>query len=188
MPSNTPLTDAINALTTYANETTGASDTTLSDAVGTLVAGYGGGGSEWLFYSGESSTWNGTRWSSIPLSNTLLSGGCVETEMMIVAATNNPNILSVGKDYGSLTAWNTNNAMHIMLNPDGKIYIRQSSATTELTDVTDFTVPHTFKVDKDYIYVDGVPYVATASNIVNSSVIYIGGNDFTGAFNYIRYK
>lgn len=45
MPSNTPLTDAINALTQYANETTGASDTNLSDAVGTLVAGYGGGGS-----------------------------------------------------------------------------------------------------------------------------------------------
>ena len=38
----TPLTDAIQALTTYANETTGASDTTLSAAVGTLVAGYGG--------------------------------------------------------------------------------------------------------------------------------------------------
>ena len=34
-----PLTDAINALTRYANETTGASDTTLSDAVETLVAG-----------------------------------------------------------------------------------------------------------------------------------------------------
>lgn len=43
--STTPLTDAINALTQYANETTGQSDTTLSDAVGTLVAGYGGGGS-----------------------------------------------------------------------------------------------------------------------------------------------
>ena len=40
----TPLTDAINALTTYANETTGASDTNLSDAVGTLISGYGGGG------------------------------------------------------------------------------------------------------------------------------------------------
>ena len=40
----TPLTDAINALTAYANETTGASDTTLSDAVESLVAGYGGGG------------------------------------------------------------------------------------------------------------------------------------------------
>lgn len=40
----TPLTDAINALTTYANETTGASDTNLSDAVGTLVDGYGQGG------------------------------------------------------------------------------------------------------------------------------------------------
>lgn len=44
MPNTTPLTDAINALTTYANETTGASDTNLSDAVGTLVSGYGGGG------------------------------------------------------------------------------------------------------------------------------------------------
>lgn len=187
--STTPLTDAINALTRYANETTGASDTTLSDAVGTLVAGYGGGGgSEWLFYSNGASTWNGTRWNSIPLPNTLPSGGCVEAEMMIVAATNNPNILSVGKNYNSLTAWNTNEACHIMLNPDSKIYIRQSSATTELTSVTDFTVPHTFKVDKDYIYVDGVPILATASNIVNSSVIYIGGNDFTGTFNYIRYK
>lgn len=44
MPNATPLTDAINALTRYANETTGASDTTLSDAVGTLIDGYGGGG------------------------------------------------------------------------------------------------------------------------------------------------
>lgn len=41
----TPLTDSINALTTYANEVTGASDTTLSDAVHTLASGYGGSGS-----------------------------------------------------------------------------------------------------------------------------------------------
>lgn len=39
-----PLTDGINALTRYANETTGASDQTLSDAVRTLCDGYGGGG------------------------------------------------------------------------------------------------------------------------------------------------
>lgn len=38
----TPLTDSINALTQYANETTGKQDTTLSDAVGSLVEGYGG--------------------------------------------------------------------------------------------------------------------------------------------------
>ena len=44
MSSTTPLTDAINALTTYANETTGKNDTNLSDAVGSLVDGYGGGG------------------------------------------------------------------------------------------------------------------------------------------------
>lgn len=41
---STPLTDAINALTAYANQVTSASDTNLSDAVYTLVQGYGGGG------------------------------------------------------------------------------------------------------------------------------------------------
>lgn len=40
---STPLTDAIEALTTYANEVTGASDADLSAAVATLAAGYGGG-------------------------------------------------------------------------------------------------------------------------------------------------
>lgn len=44
MPTATPLTDAIEALITYANSTTGASDTTLSEAVATLIDGYGGGG------------------------------------------------------------------------------------------------------------------------------------------------
>lgn len=39
-----PLTNAINALTAYANEVTGESDATLSDAVHTLADGYGQGG------------------------------------------------------------------------------------------------------------------------------------------------
>lgn len=37
---STPLTDRINALTASANATTGASDTTLTDAVGRLIDGY----------------------------------------------------------------------------------------------------------------------------------------------------
>lgn len=40
--AGTPLTDSIEALTTYANQVTGASDTNLSDAVYTLAQGYGG--------------------------------------------------------------------------------------------------------------------------------------------------
>ena len=44
---STPLTDSINALTAYANETTGASDMTLSDAVGRLCEGYGGSDTLW---------------------------------------------------------------------------------------------------------------------------------------------
>ena len=49
---STPLTDSINALTTYANEVTGGSDTTLSDAVHTLASGYGGGTPKWKNFSG----------------------------------------------------------------------------------------------------------------------------------------
>lgn len=44
---STPLTDSINALTAYSNETTGAFDTTLSDAVGRLCEGYGGSNTLW---------------------------------------------------------------------------------------------------------------------------------------------
>ena len=57
MPSTTPLTDAIQALTTYSNTVTGKTppDTTLSEAVATLAAGYGGGGGSdpWHIKSGE---------------------------------------------------------------------------------------------------------------------------------------
>ena len=66
MSSTTPLTDAINALTTYANEVTGKSDTTLSDAVGSLVDGYSGSGGGIKYYlpndaeliSTDTLTWN----------------------------------------------------------------------------------------------------------------------------------
>lgn len=45
--AGTPLTDSIEALTTYANQATGASDTNLSDAVYTLAQGYGGSDLLW---------------------------------------------------------------------------------------------------------------------------------------------
>ena len=64
MPTQTPLTDAINALTTYANTVTSASDTTLSDAVATLVAGYGGGGGSVQHKSGTF-TGTGNSWVDI---------------------------------------------------------------------------------------------------------------------------
>lgn len=61
---STPLTDSINALTQYANEITGKQDTTLSDAVGSLVEGYGGG-------SDEGDWKNATKWmNSISVPNT----------------------------------------------------------------------------------------------------------------------
>lgn len=66
--STTPLTDAINALTTYSNTVTGASDTTLSDAVATLAAGYGGGGGDTLneLLSGTLETYDTGELTRIP--------------------------------------------------------------------------------------------------------------------------
>lgn len=58
------LTDGIEALTAYANGVTGESDTTLSDAVASLVDGYGGGGG--LEY--EEGTYTATE-DSIPTIN-----------------------------------------------------------------------------------------------------------------------
>ena len=43
------LTEQMQALIDYSNETTGESDTTLSGAIDTLVAGYGGGSSDTLY-------------------------------------------------------------------------------------------------------------------------------------------
>ena len=64
----TPLTDAINALTAYANETTGAGDTNLSDAVGTLVDGYGGRGGGGVSLLGEVTIQSNVREYNLDLS------------------------------------------------------------------------------------------------------------------------
>ena len=69
---STPLTDSINALTAYANETTGAEDTTLSDAVGRLCEGYGGGDSPFTVekiktYTVEESWGNDTKGNPVAI-------------------------------------------------------------------------------------------------------------------------
>lgn len=73
---STPLTDGINALTAYANETTGASDTTLSDAVGRLCEGYNGGNSLFTVekiktYTVEESWENDANGNSVAIFTTL---------------------------------------------------------------------------------------------------------------------
>lgn len=62
------LTDGIEALTTYSNEITGESDTTLSDAVASLADGYGQGGG----YTGLEYVINGT--DTVPISEVIWHG------------------------------------------------------------------------------------------------------------------
>ena len=72
----TPLTDGINALTAYANEVTGKSNQTLSDAVESLVAGYGGGSSLFTVekiktYTVEESWENDAKGNPVAIQNAL---------------------------------------------------------------------------------------------------------------------
>ena len=77
---STPLTDAINALTTYANEITGKSDTNLPDAVRSLADGYSGGSS---FYSGTYTPEQDTAGPSFDV-------GAANISHFLIYATTNP--------------------------------------------------------------------------------------------------
>lgn len=84
-----PLTDAINALTRYANETTGASDTTLSDAVETLVEGYGQGG-------GGSVSQDAEGYIVLPVDGGGDSGMQILSEGTFIGSGNNLEVFEIG--------------------------------------------------------------------------------------------
>lgn len=188
MPS-TPLTDAIVALTTYANTVTGESDTTLSAAVETLIDGYGGGGSSYVFSVGETTSDTST-WETLPLPNNLLTGGVFEAEIYCPTPnTDYDNVIGIGTNKTALSQWNTVDAINIFLKTD-ILEVRQTSQLYS-TETLDMTVPHTIKIDKDYVYIDSVPMVATHANIKNASTLVIGecqgSKRYTGKFNYIHF-
>jgi len=86
------LTERIQALTTYANEVTGKSDTTLSDAVASLADGYGGEGSPALF------PFPWSKFSGTTTTKEVTNGNHVKVHSTSTAQTfilNLPNALSV---------------------------------------------------------------------------------------------
>lgn len=82
-----PLTDSINALTTYANTVTGASDQTLSEAVATLASGYGGGGID-LSSVSETNAHN----NITGLFNSMMAGKWATLDLHVSSGTNPINI------------------------------------------------------------------------------------------------
>lgn len=124
-----PLTDAINALTQYANTVTGASDQTLSEAVATLASGYGGGGGVANFLEPKDMIGTMTvdenkalalrsALSSVAV-NTLVIGFCSTAEkykiLLLNKRANNNVSLATGfsSNYGttefSISTWTNNN-------------------------------------------------------------------------------
>ena len=103
---STPLTDAINALTTYANEITGKSDTTLSAAVESLVDGYGGGGGgvDYLDLKTRNAACSEYRNDNITsLGTARMVEGWTNLQKLTL-----PNLTSISKAYGLGTATSNN--------------------------------------------------------------------------------
>ncbi len=98
-----PLTDAINALTTYANTVTGKTppDTTLSDAVATLASGYGGGGGsmDWQIL------YNGVTESAGNLSVAVTNVSCNEFMVLIKAIPTSDVVIYVSPNQPNGTHW-----------------------------------------------------------------------------------
>lgn len=186
-----PLTDAIEALTTYANTVTGASDTTLSDAVATLASGYGGGDA---IFSINNINGNSDAWRIKIGTNTLSSGGSLEIVFSDpTPATDYGSVLDFG-NYADLGGWTVNDVTHIYhqyTESTKQIVIRQGSTSTGYQYDTTLT-QHTVKIDKDYVYVDGTAVVATISGVINTTNIglgsYQGTKRFQGTYHSVTYK
>lgn len=191
-----PLTDAINALTRYANETTGADDPDLSSAVRTLCDGYGGGGDVAL--SVDTVSYGSSRWEFNSFTKSLEDGYVLETEWYYPDITDGeyPALIAIG---GTISGWNYENAVGVYIRYSSTsavgtkyIVVRQNKVSTNHNvDDLDFSVPHTVKIDKDYVYLDGVPVVQTNANALNVALTaigsYEGANRFKGTYNYIKY-
>ena len=188
-----PLTDAINALTTYANTVTGKTppDTTLSDAVSTLASGYGQGGGIINMTGVRAST---TIWQTPVCDNTLSNGGSLE----IVFSDPNPatdygNIIDFGR-YSDLSNYNNAYVMHIyhQYTESLKMFVIRQGTTSTYHEYDTTLTQHTIKIDKDYVYIDSQPVIATASNIVNTANVAIGSQEgnkrFQGTYQSITYK
>ena len=152
--------------------------------------GSGGKTFEMKHVDGSSSVWG-----TLALPNSLPTGGKLKVEIYCPSPnTDYDNIIGIGTTYANMQNWTTSNAVNFYLYHQtyDTIVVRQSGISTYVANSDiDMSIPHTIEVDKDYIYVDGVQIVATSSDIVNSSVLYIGANQgskrYLGHFNSITF-
>ena len=157
---STPLTDSINALTAYANEVTGASDTTLSDAVGRLCEGYGGG--ELLTSINPQANQKNCK---IDLTNTWLSKYkyfLIDCDIRIVPS---------GASEWVYFTFNS------QARPSGRFYV----VSTELKEAGRFQRTLTAKVDDNKVL---LPKVANDFNYDEYSILSSGNYLNIGLYNY----
>lgn len=169
MPTTTPLTDAINALTSYSNTVTGQSDQTLSEAVATLAAGWSNTGSS----SGYTPDPNKPLTSSIESLTYYANSVTGASDQTLSEA-----VATLAAGYGSPL-------------PSGYTrydYLRNTSMTqgtyldinypTADTDVYNYNVQIDFVVEGANTFSDTCPFGArpTTSNTVNDFTVYIKQN------------
>lgn len=194
-----PLTDAITALTRYANETTGASDTTLSDAVETLVEGYGQGGGD--IFRQEEVSYGTYKWQASFEENQRLADGYVfEMEIEWADVSGFPMIGAIGKPYnyeyqgattGDIGGWLAANVVSFYMSVTGSNIAVIINKVRQNIHIDDPTTRHTLKVDKDNVYVDGNIVGTTPQYIVTLPLTGIGSIEgiqrWQGTYHLIRY-
>lgn len=193
-----PLTDGINALTRYANEVTGQSDTNLSDAVRTLCDGYGGGDD---IFRQEEVSYGTYKWQASFAENQRLADGYVY-EMVIEWADPSgfPLIGSIGKPYnyeyqgvttGDIGGWLAANVIAFYMSITESYIAVIIDRVQQNIHIDDPTARHTLKVDKDNVYVDGTVVGTTPQYIATLPLTAIGSIEGTGrwqgTYHLIRY-
>ena len=166
----------------------GTVDTTL---ISSLAVNVSGGGSNYVVDVNNVSSPSST-WSSFDIQNTLSNGGYFEVEFYDPTPANDyGNIIGFGLR-SALSSWSTNTAINFfhswVSGTTDAIVVRQASTSSYAN--VDSSSPIKLKIDKDYIYVNDVAIVATASQIKNQTTVAFGSMQgskrFAGTFNSIK--
>lgn len=122
------LTSRIQALTAYANEVTGASDTTLADAVATLAEGYGSGGGGYDFSWADATiiTISANTVSNTADAKTFLNAGSYNFILLLSELTVNNQLVSftVG---GSPTRYRGGDIVSTIIGPNYDAFLVEGS-------------------------------------------------------------
>ena len=151
------------------------------------------GGGDDVVIDLENISYGTRKWEFNAFAQKLADGYVLEVEWYYpeMAEGDYPNVIGIGYE---ISSWQYTNGVgiYVRYSPTAKfMVIRQAGQSTNCSYDLDFSVPHTIRIDKDYVYIDGDPVVATNVNATNRAYTvigsYEGSNRYVGTYNRIKY-